>query len=342
MSNGITQRQHYVPQSYLKNFYKPNSEQVAVFDLTTSKKFSTDTINIAQERFFYDLPPKLEKEFGVVQFMEKFFHPSESNGKEIRDKIIIEAASNPRINLTEKERFLLSNYIVLQYFRTKEFRNYYVEITEKTYEHVAKLQLTLVDPELLKEPFRIKFNEVHLPVHQARFLLDVGNILDISLRLSNHGWLILKNDTKIPFITSDNPVFLIPHKQDMLLSHSGLLSEGIELIYPISPGFILIIFDSSFFKKFNSSDIIVSDINDAYVISYYNSAQLISSSRQLYSNSDNWEHIQQILIQNPNFIQTLDDRILIEQIKTPEGREFMHIRNNLNRYRKLIGKSFLN
>jgi hypothetical protein len=53
-----TKRQHTVPRCYLARFCK-DGQTIKAFDKTTRKSFSTNIMNVAQQRYFYDIPAEL-------------------------------------------------------------------------------------------------------------------------------------------------------------------------------------------------------------------------------------------------------------------------------------------
>ena len=107
--------QHYVPRFYLENFVtniKKSKNQIFCFDKISSKTFSSSIKNIACESFFYDLSNDNEQstEIALSKLENKF---------SIAIKNLIE---NPDINLLSSEdRETISEFIIIQEFRTKEF-----------------------------------------------------------------------------------------------------------------------------------------------------------------------------------------------------------------------------
>ena len=65
-----TKKQHYVPQSYLKRFAH-DSQRLWVFDKVSGIIFKSNVIDVAQKRYFYDLPERANNLGIDVQSAEK-------------------------------------------------------------------------------------------------------------------------------------------------------------------------------------------------------------------------------------------------------------------------------
>jgi len=96
---------------------------------------------------------------------------------------------------------------------------------------------------------------------------------------------VLVNKTSPNFITSDNPVVLYNRacEQSQVLSHIGLASKGLEIIFPISPKYILLFYDEKIYKvgarKQHFADVIVD--ND---VRQFNDLQWLNALENIYFN----------------------------------------------------------
>jgi hypothetical protein len=68
--------QHYVPQSYLKNFSSDRT-RIFVFDKFKQRNFKTNVRNVASERAFYDFPQSIDQPEDV-QVIERVFSELEA------------------------------------------------------------------------------------------------------------------------------------------------------------------------------------------------------------------------------------------------------------------------
>ena len=137
--------QHYVPQSYLKNFIlnpNKNEKQIFVFDKVIQKKFTNSIKNIPYERYFYDFPEILVSPGEDPQKVENFFSELEGRQqkllKHIQKKIDWIFSLRKKGNayskkvLNQSQKIDLSYIVAFQLFRTKEFRNSLLEMREVT------------------------------------------------------------------------------------------------------------------------------------------------------------------------------------------------------------------
>lgn len=301
----IVKNQHFVPQCYLRKFGDSN-EKVNVFDKSKNEiRFNQPINNIASQRFFYDIDfeeiNKVIEDKGIQipedikndvlnidkQHLEKWFsnvvepllikiiNNIESTYNLVNDDKLyeIEVINN---KMKSELLFLLS----VQIMRTMEFREAFVNQTPNMLLKVIK-KLECGNG-LDFEDLELEYRKEVKPLLHAKLILDDDMNKTIMESLSRHIWYIGVNLTKMPLYTSDNPIVKCPHKFEDGKSHSGLASEGIEIIYPITSRLALIMREREYheqyslfenkFKKLTINDIII-----------YNSLQVEQSYRTVFS-----------------------------------------------------------
>ena len=136
--------QHYVPQSYLR-YFSPDRNKIFVFDKFNQKEFQSNVRNVASERAFYDFPEDITQP-EHIQIIEEFLSGLEKEQdkllKHLQKKIynIFDLRLNPNHIekvysvkvLTEEQRKELAYVIAIQFLRTREFRNFMMEMREPT------------------------------------------------------------------------------------------------------------------------------------------------------------------------------------------------------------------
>src|SRR5262249_29187099 len=100
----------------------------------------------------------------------------------------------------------------------------------------------------------------------------------------NHIWILGENQSDKLFYTSDNPVAMRSHGPGF-----GIDAMGIEIAFPLNPKYILILVDRRVFspragKWENRLLPLTSDS-----VAYFNSLQVSSSYRQIYSLNNDFE-----------------------------------------------------
>lgn len=133
-----------------------------------------------------------------------------------------------------------------------------------------------IDPEDLDKITIVQKNPTLLPIKTAAQSVPIAHDLRFK---------ILKNNTSIKFITSDNPVvfrnpFLWNRKG---LSNIGLATLGLQIFLPISPDALLMFYDEKIYKigQKNSQEVSLADPRD---IENLNDLQWLNAQENVYFN----------------------------------------------------------
>jgi hypothetical protein len=127
--------------------------------------------------------------------------------------------------------------------------------------------------------------------------------------LLDHAWIIGVNKTSTPLYTSDNPVVKWGHFKSPILSYDGFASPGIEIAFPLTPNFILLIFDRGVFPEMAARlDNKVSQLNEENV-TYYNSLQVLQSFRQVYCSTRNFDLAEEMCADDPQISDLTKRRV---------------------------------
>lgn len=308
-------KQHYVPQLVLRNFatISGKEKRIHVFDKQTETSYCARVSDVSAEKGFYDLEvdedlKRIEDRVGIVI-------------KKIIDKESL-------INLADGEKYLLSEFIAIQITRVKHIRTEMLKLI-KNQNGKLKIGTTVVELESsLEEIVRIAS------------MMNIGNPAYIPY-IHDKLWLLFKTKETCPFYTSDNPITLQclhPNNFDSSGKYEelGIAVKDIEIYLPISKTLSLGIFcknnednirnryrklktfktlckvSPDFTKKveadktrherlitgLETGQAIPSDNDNVINI---NSLQVKSSSRFVYSCTDNFDLVRQMLKENPLF-----------------------------------------
>lgn len=157
----------------------------------------------------------------------------------------------------ERYNFLL--FISVQYFRSKASKERWVN----TIRQLACFPWD--DLNLSKENIRLENLTHHIS-------WDLSHRVASYLRLKNSPLTLLKNETNIPFITSDQPVINLFADYRML----GKVVNGLALYYPISPNIAIII---------NGEDLRGTINLDEQQVDIYNKKIIDSSYQYIFANN---------------------------------------------------------
>lgn len=217
----------------------------------------------------------------------------------------------------------LSYFIALQYSRTEEMRIVQNDMTkwfakimsDNIFQHIDYLEQ---DEELVKKMGGIeKFNKFREEIKSGEFNTEsfeieidetynkinhIASIFEhaetISDYLMHYKWMILINDTDIPFITTDHPVGK-KSNIDNIYAH-GFASKGIEIYYPISPRYAILIFEPSYFKEiapdlFNQTILVLKESN----VIHNNDLLIQTATSQIYSNINDFSWVEKRIKETP-------------------------------------------
>ncbi len=327
-----TKKEHYVPRCYLKNFILEN-DRIKVFDKFKMQIREQRIMDVAMENYFYDInfeklmqkaeadesekiKTDLKKIVGqddweVVKNLldekhieKNFFSKLEEIYSILLHRFISKSYDGnswvvENCNIcSEIEKEFMSLFIAIQIIRTKSFRANLGDTIAKFYQTLAyKLQMNNENA-LSKEDFEVEANADFVKLQHSSIILDEEMALNIAETLCNHIWVIYVNKTDYPFYTSDNPVATIPHKFDKYMSYGGFASEGVEIVFPISPKLLLAMYEKETYKdKLQDRKYIV--LSSKNQIDYFNCQQVYHSYRCVFSGKNNFDIAEKMCKENP-------------------------------------------
>jgi hypothetical protein len=293
-----TKRQHYVPQSYLRRFSEDDNS-VFVFDKANNSVFESSTRNIAQERFFFELPKETIGNEDP-QVLEHIFSEMEAEYASLLDVILSSLARKRRFN--PKRKTMMALFVAIQFLRTKEYRQDHAQQREAG--------LKVINQELAKEGLRLKYGYKDEAANHFIQVFDPELLNVITRALLSHIWIVWNNKTKHPFYTSDNPVVVASAIQEP----AGFASPGVEVVLPITSKLLLSICDQRYFSGLSKSDCKSVSLYDVARVEHYNKLQVVSSSRQVYCSIDHFGLARELCKQNPNLRDPNRSRIEVEEV----------------------------
>ena len=297
MSPQKTKKQHYVPQNYLRRFVDANNK-LFVFDKIQEKTYSASVGDVAQERYFYDIPvealvPGSTDEYFDPQMMEKEFARIEGHFRIEVDALL----NNTHRGITQQQRSTIAFFIMIQMIRTREFRSTmmdsYTHMGQWAGEMIAQLAMRhdLDMPSTKVTPIWTEGQQAAL---HAEIMADTEFQNEIVLHLYNHIWLLGLNNTAKPLYTSDHPAVKKAHIRSRPFSYDGVGSQGIEIAFPLTPNHILILRERSYHQSSALHDGKTIELTEGNV-TYFNSLQVQRSYRQIYCSTDDFALVHQML-----------------------------------------------
>ncbi|MGJ8644029.1 MAG: DUF4238 domain-containing protein [Luteolibacter sp.] len=312
MGQPEVKNQHYVPRVYLQRFAN-TKEQIWVYDKELRNSFQTNVKNVAAENRFYD-SELLEVATGDKQFVERYLDHIEDKYAAVSESILGSLRSNKFKILSVRHRHFLAAYMVIQWMRTKEARIEHQQMTEvfqKIYQKMFSDRGLTPPPhhELLDE----RPTEEIARDLQNSGLLDAKRISMMANVLYGHIWVIFEAPGGASFFTSDHPFVKRPHIVDPLRGTDGIASNGIEIMFPLSPRYALTLYDRDYFSEVSSADGTLALMKDPEDARYYNQFQVFQSSRFVFARDNDFSDVEAIIERKPIYGEAGRKRIVTNQ-----------------------------
>lgn len=297
-------KQHFVPRFYLKHFVSEENK-IWVFDKDEKKSFPSSINNVACEGYFYD-DQNIDNEKNTEQYLENLFAEYESRIAPKYTELLKKIKRSNEYELSLNDKSIIAGYLVTQIDRTKEHREEAYQFTLETYNQLKEKGFT--EEQLIQMGFDTnQFDKKEL--HLESIIAGDGMRETLVEILMEHIWIIYKNETSHSFFTSDRPIVKNGHIKDKFISNEGYASPGIEIAFPLNPQYILILCDRDYFSKYEYLDGKISLLSSFENVKYYNSLQVISCYRQIFSDEHKFGIIEEILRNTPTAFELNRKRI---------------------------------
>jgi hypothetical protein len=275
--------QHFVPRCYLRPFTIDSANSaINIYNIDRQKFIESGPVkNQCSGDYFYGKDPLLEK---AIQAMENAY------GNALR--VIL----GQGYALIDDHRNLLKTFWLLQHLRTEAASKRAVEMNDATCA-VAGLD---------GSRFRLEIREA-VQMAMKNFTEFMGIVSDLKVCL-------LRNRTRTPFITSDDPAVLTNrwHIESTKAKGQsfGLQSAGDILLLPLSPKILCLGYDGDVYSVPHHKNGWVEVRRDSDVAAF-NQHQFLNCRANLY-------------VQDPAHSKLVHESFLRTAPRRPEGRHVIH------------------
>lgn len=251
--------QHFVPQSYLRQFSIPkNSSAISIFNIDREKVIRSASIKKqCSKNYFY----------GEDLYIEKAFHPVES-----KYSAIVRVVSDNNYNIFEEEhKQFLKHFWLIQYMRTEAASKRHVEMSN-----------SLIDGREFED------EEVH------NYQLSIDDAVKTSMKVLTKSLdviddlkgCLISNKTQLDFITSDDPAVItnrwhLQYQGNNPLSY-GLGSSGIIVFLPLSPKLMFMAYDGDVYSIVHQKGIVA--VKNLEEVMAFNQHQLLNCNGNVFFN----------------------------------------------------------
>lgn len=285
--------QHYVPRLYLRNFsiVHKGESSIFCFDKVKDNVFYVKIRNIASEKYFYDTDK------GKNQIIEKMLGKLESMFNAAYVKLL---QTEDLSSLSNMEKAAIAYFVALQDLRTREFREFLKDMTRQLKTKMSgykmtedfKKQLETVQGEEAGKRMQLKFM-----VMNADWYAKIVGIMK---------WMLLVNETKLPYWTSDHPIDRHNDIDQSPYGNLGLFSKGIQIYFPLSTKVSLLFCDPVLFKILPEK-VSVKEEN----VVFQNSLQVLWSTRHIFSIDDDFGLAKQMILEHPELKDVTRHRLSV-------------------------------
>ena len=264
MSNKITEDQHYVPRSYLKNFAtvigtgKKEKAFVSFYQFDGALlKEDIPTKSICYKSYFYGEDGKLEKDFSVREAKWA--------------KVLTEIINMKSYDLTSDQEQQIKEFAVYQFCRTVATHNFVKSSAEELLTaHFTEQYHFASDDEIVREMIKKKVDDELKPALLIDICRELISALD-DLQVS-----VIHFNTTECLITSDMPVLVL---NPFSVSGVGMAMVGVFIIIPISPHVAVAIYDQKVYTKCHAY---MESTNETDIMNL-NKYQIVSSEDRIIS-----------------------------------------------------------
>ncbi len=243
----MKKKQHYVPKFYLKNFaiQKASGEySIQCYNKELDKSYNSNITQVAMERYFYDNddPPEFENYFSHLEGLHATVYH-----RIIKDQSIK--------HLTLYDKYIMYHYIIIQNERTRSARTRNAQIYELVYKNFEEEQ-GFPPFENFSEEYKKKLLEGGAARGQLNVMINPVEMEDGTIHypietifeMAELGSVLLKNDLKREFYTSDHPVrvYIPPENKELKIRGFGrqiYTAKGVEIFFPLTPRLCLVFYD---------------------------------------------------------------------------------------------------
>lgn len=283
--------QHYVARLYLRRFAceTHKNPRIWAFDKQRRTAVRPSIKNVAGEMYFYERTDT-GVERGLQQIEDAFLpgYQQLCEGGGVDD-------------LTAENRAQIALYLAVQQVRTPEFRQTLKSSVDglkrwaEHYDHQIDPSLTEITEEECRK-------------------IQIGTLVDhtpqMAVIMVQMKWMKLRNETALPYWTSDHPVTLHNPIRTPGLGNLGLKCRGIQLLFPLSPTTALCLCDPVEYADLPNE----SATKDPQNVVFQNHLQMIASTRFVFSRSADFSLADEILRNDPRLADPDRKRVSIGSV----------------------------
>ncbi len=293
-------KQHYIPQCYLRMF-SDDKKHIWTFDKNENKSYNASISDVCTKNNFYTISEKyVESNEGISplslekNFFADWYEPKFSEYLQTINRLAVETINSLHsiISLTNEQKYSFAILLAIQWFRLPLIRYN----NESTFDEFMPKVVRLFKEGLSREKnnpdiakLDIDISIIDKAVYHAKDTFLNEELIDIyAAKLSNNIWTF-SYSIDGDFYTSDFPITVNAHKNNVRPICQGLAQYGGELTFPISKNLVLTIWDKEYFKDKVEDDCSIIIANDKEIRAF-NAIRYMYTQRQLFCSKGDFSY----------------------------------------------------
>lgn len=261
-------KQHYIPRCYLRRF-SDNEKSIYTYDKLSCRKYNASMMSVCCGDDLYTMSDEYVRSNNEVgkstidklsieskhfaKTVEPLYSQILNQIDEIKDEWM---TGKDHYRLMHVEKKELALHIVTQYFRLPQIGDSMVD----DYVRMGKAKLDIIKHIMSVQIGNEEFKKLEIGIkcekpalHANLSYLNDETLMSFAEPIANNIFVFLVSSEK-DFYTSDFPIVVSPHVEDVRPMYMGLAQYGGELTIPLSPENVLSVYDREYFKDMESLD----------------------------------------------------------------------------------------
>jgi len=305
---GSPKKQHFVSQFILRNFSIDNKDQLWVYDKWEEKEYKSSIRDSASENYFYEFS-KDENQTNTELKLSRL----ESDCKSIFKKIIEEKSIK---SLTNVEHLMICLFSAVQYLRTNKSRELIEQMNKGLVDKVLERRNLIDDFEKIMNLSKDEIRDISI----IELNSSAGKLAPYFVEKE---FALAESLSDEYFYISDNPITLYNHLPRPFRGNLGLKLKGIEIQFPISSKLCIVFMCPDVVNEVRLSIAKANSYKECPVdmrvaeeylalfddcicakftrenVEYHNSLQVNQSSRYIYSCTNNFDLVKDMIKSDP-------------------------------------------
>ena len=198
----------------------------------------------------------------------------------------------------------MAHYTMIQNERTRSTRIRYAQMYKLVYKRFEEKEnfppfesfseedkMNLLEGGAARGQINIMFNPVEMEDGTIHYPFEVV------FKMLELGWILLKNNLKREFYTSDHPIYVHNPKitDKVLIKGYGMesyIAEGVEIFFPLTPRLCLVLFDKeiSDYGKFGLMRLVIQDELD-----WINTQIVAMAHRTVFTKNNDFQFVRECI-----------------------------------------------